>query len=119
VTDPGDHGTHVAGCIASRDPQFRDVAPDVALIDVKITSANSLSNLLAYSSGTGEALRRDPRILVTSLGWSRVPAPALPGHHCPVAMPDGSTSACLRRLARRDYRRPDDVSVVHLPVLPS
>lgn len=94
VTVPGDHGTHVAGCVASTDAQFRGVAPDADLINIKVASSANLSNLPAFSSGISEALDRDPHVLVISLGWSHIPSAGLPGHTCPLVMSDGSTTAC-------------------------
>jgi subtilisin family serine protease len=82
---PGEHGTHVAGCIASRDAVFAGIAPGVELIDVKVLHANGSGNVGDVARGIDAALDRGADILSLSLGANHLPTWSENGHgwFCP------------------------------------
>jgi subtilisin family serine protease len=80
IERPGVHGTHCAGIIASRDQDFRGVAPGVRLLNVKVGRANgyvepgNLSRGFDTLSDTGFA------IISVSLGFNHRPITSTEGH---------------------------------------
>lgn len=83
---PGNHGTHVAGIIASNNTTYRGVAYGASLINGKVlTSAGSgfASNVV---NGIQEAVNRGADVINLSLGWSHI----YHGWYCP----DGHCILC-------------------------
>ncbi|MCW5557390.1 MAG: S8 family serine peptidase [Verrucomicrobiae bacterium] len=39
IAIPGDHATHVAGCLASRDNVYGGVAPGITLLNIRVLDA--------------------------------------------------------------------------------
>ncbi|NAZ85035.1 S8 family peptidase [Kineococcus indalonis] len=72
VTVPGDHGTHVAGTVASNDPIYRGVAHQADLVDVKVLTASGSGSPTSVIDGLEQAVRRGARVANLSLGWSEV-----------------------------------------------
>lgn len=68
--NPGAHGTHVAGTIASRDPVYQGVAPEAQLINLKVLTAAGGGQPQWVIRGFEEAVRRGARVANLSLGWS-------------------------------------------------
>ncbi len=89
---PGQHGTHCAGSVASRDAVFRGIAPDVTLLNVKVLRANNTGNSSFITRGIDEALDRDADILSMSLGFNHLPAWSHNGHGW--SCPDGECELC-------------------------
>ena len=88
---PGRHGTHVAGCIASRDAQYRGVAPGVDLINVRVLDAHGLGMMADLGRGVDFALDAGAALINLSLGWNQRPRWSERGHdhqcsdgQCPV-----------------------------------
>ena len=91
VSIPGAHGTHCAGAIASQDGVYPGIAPDVALVNIKVLRANGTGQHTFISRGIDEALDRDVRIMSLSLGFNQLPTWSQGGHgwscasgHCPL-----------------------------------
>lgn len=72
VTVPGDHGTHVAGTIASNDPIHRGVAPMSRLINIKVLTSAGFGSPAGVIDGLEQAVRRGALVANLSLGWSEV-----------------------------------------------
>lgn len=72
VNVPGNHGTHVAGTIASNDPVIRGVAPQADLINVKVLTAAGMGAPANVIQGLEQAVRRGALVANLSLGWSEV-----------------------------------------------
>jgi subtilisin family serine protease len=70
VSIPGDHGTHVAGTVASNDPVFRGVAPQVDLINIKVLTSGGSGQPQWVIDGLEQAVRRGALVANLSLGWS-------------------------------------------------
>jgi serine protease AprX len=70
VTVPGDHGTHVAGIIASQDAYRRGVAPGADLINVKVLTAGGSGDPTWVEKGMEEAFKLGADVVNMSLGWS-------------------------------------------------
>lgn len=70
VSIPGDHGTHVAGTVASNDPVFRGVAPQADLINIKVLTAGGSGQPQWVIDGLEQAVRRGALVANLSLGWS-------------------------------------------------
>jgi serine protease AprX len=77
---PGWHGTHCAGLIASRSPQFPGVAPGVRLLDVKVSRAGGWLHPAWLARGIDAALDANADILSISVGINRLPATIVDGH---------------------------------------
>lgn len=90
---PGDHGTHCAGSIASRDSIFPGMAPGVDLINVKVLFADGRGQSTHITRGIDEALARGAQVLSLSLGFNHLPHWSDQGHgwFCP----DGRCSLCV------------------------
>ena len=56
--NPGSHGTHVAGTIASRDAVYQGVAPEAQLINLKVLTAAGGGQPAWVIKGFEEAVRR-------------------------------------------------------------
>jgi subtilisin family serine protease len=69
---PGDHGTHVAGTIASQDPVFRGVAHEADLINIKVLTAAGFGEPQFVIEGLEQAVRLNAAVANLSLGWSEV-----------------------------------------------
>jgi subtilisin len=69
---PGNHGTHVAGTIASNDPVFRGVAPQADIVNIKVLTAAGMGTPAGVIQGLDQAVRRGARVANLSLGWSEV-----------------------------------------------
>lgn len=89
---PGQHGTHCAGSIASRDAAFPGVAPDVTLLNVKVMRADGSATHTFIQRGIDEAMNRGADILSMSLGFNHLPRWSWRGHgwQCP----DGRCPLC-------------------------
>ena len=89
---PGDHGTHCAGSIASTDAFYPGIAPAVRLLDIKVLRANGSGQHTFIAQGVDAALDRGAHILSMSLGFNHRPTWSMNGHgwHCP----DGRCPLC-------------------------
>lgn len=92
VDIPGSHGTHCAGSIASQDPVFPGVAPEVELINVKVLRSDGRGSHTAIAKGVDEALDRSADILSMSLGFNHLPTWSNGGHGW--SCPDGRCPLC-------------------------
>lgn len=90
---PGDHGTHCAGSIASRDSIFPGIAPAVDLINVKVLFADGRGQSTHITRGVDEALERGAQVLSLSLGFNHLPRWSDQGHGWSCA--DGRCSLCV------------------------
>ena len=72
VNIPGNHGTHVAGTVASNDPVYRGVAPQCDLINIKVLNAAGSGTPAAVINGLEQAVRRGALVASLSLGWSEI-----------------------------------------------
>jgi serine protease AprX len=72
VNIPGDHGTHVAGTIASTDAVFRGVAFEADLINIKVLTAAGFGQPQNAIDGLERAVRRNAQVANLSLGWSEI-----------------------------------------------
>ncbi|WP_433503820.1 S8 family peptidase [Pseudonocardia halophobica] len=70
VAVPGDHGTHVAGTIASNDAVFRGVAFNADIINIKVLTSAGFGEPQFVIDGLEQAVRRDADVANLSLGWS-------------------------------------------------
>jgi subtilisin family serine protease len=86
VTDPGSHGTHVAGIIASQDSYRRGIAPGADIINVKVLSASGSGVHTDVEDGMEKAYELGADVVNMSLGWSHI----YHGWDCP----DGYCSLC-------------------------
>ncbi len=89
---PGDHGTHCAGSIASRDAVFPGVAPAVRLINIKVLRANGSGRHTFIVRGIDEALDRGAQVLSMSIGFNHLPTWSQGGHGW--SCPDGMCPLC-------------------------
>lgn len=92
VAIPGRHGTHCAGSLASRDPVFPGVAPDVTLLNVKVLRANGTGTNSDITKGIDEALDREADVLSMSVGFNHLPSWSDGGHGW--SCPDGRCPLC-------------------------
>jgi serine protease AprX len=67
---PGDHGTHVAGTVASNDAVYRGVAPDADIINVKVLTSGGSGEPQWVIDGIQQAVSRGAKVINLSLGWS-------------------------------------------------
>ncbi|MGH2692216.1 MAG: S8 family peptidase [Actinomycetota bacterium] len=67
---PGNHGTHVAGTIASNDPIYRGIAYQADLINIKVLTAAGSGQPQSVIAGLEQAVRRGALVANLSLGWS-------------------------------------------------
>lgn len=67
---PGNHGTHVAGTVASNDPVIRGVAPQCSLINIKVLNIFGAGAPASVINGLDQAVRRGAQVANLSLGWS-------------------------------------------------
>jgi serine protease AprX len=72
VNIPGDHGTHVAGTIASTDAVFRGVADEADIINIKVLTAAGFGQPQNVIDGLDRAVRRNAQVANLSLGWSEI-----------------------------------------------
>jgi serine protease AprX len=72
VNTPGDHGTHVAGTIASNDAVHRGLAPMARLINIKVLTAAGFGTPAGVIQGLEQAVRRGAQLANLSLGWSEI-----------------------------------------------
>jgi serine protease AprX len=70
VNIPGNHGTHVAGTVASNDPIFRGIAPGANLANVKVLTSAGSGQPLWVINGLAQAVQLGARVVNLSLGWS-------------------------------------------------
>ena len=70
VAVPGDHGTHVAGTIASNDAVFRGVAFNADIINIKVLTSAGFGEPQFVIDGLEQAVRRNADVANLSLGWS-------------------------------------------------
>lgn len=89
---PGEHGTHCAGSIASRDSVFPGIAPGVTLINVKVLQQNGSGSFSTVVQGIDQALDLEAQVLSMSLGFNHLPPWSDGGHgwQCP----DGRCPLC-------------------------
>jgi serine protease AprX len=83
---PGDHGTHVAGIIASQDQIHRGIAHGAKLINVKVLTAGGSGEHTWVEEGMQRAYELGADVVNMSLGWSHIDH----GWECP----DGYCSLC-------------------------
>ncbi len=69
----GDHATHVASILASRNEVFRGIAPGVRLLNIKVAQANGLIRPSWVAKGIDVALTRGANVLSLSLGYDHFP----------------------------------------------
>jgi serine protease AprX len=72
VNIPGDHGTHVAGTIASNDAVFGGIADEADIINIKVLTAAGFGQPQNVIDGLDRAVLRNARVANLSLGWSEV-----------------------------------------------
>jgi subtilisin family serine protease len=72
VAIPGDHGTHVAGTVASNDVVHRGIAPMAKLLNIKVLTAAGFGAPAFVIQGLEQAVRRGARVANLSLGWSEI-----------------------------------------------
>jgi len=72
VNVPGNHGTHVAGTVASNDAVHRGIAPQADLVNIKVLTAAGGGAPAAVIAGLEQAVRRGALVANLSLGWSEV-----------------------------------------------
>jgi len=72
VNVPGNHGTHVAGTVASNDAVHRGIAPQADLINIKVLTAGGNGQPGWVIQGLEQAVRRGALVANLSLGWSEV-----------------------------------------------
>ena len=92
VGTPGLHGTHVAGCLASRDSVYGGVAPEVDLLDIKVVDSQGRGDSSGISRGFDAALDQDADVISLSIGFNHLPTWSQGGHgwYCP----DGKCPLC-------------------------
>ena len=86
VDVPGDHGTHVAGIVASQDAVRRGIAHGADIINVKVLTAGGGGDHTWVEQGMQRAFELDAQVVNMSLGWSHI----YHGWECP----DGFCSLC-------------------------
>jgi subtilisin family serine protease len=110
----GDHGTHCAGSIASRDATYGGVSPEVELLDIKVLRANGTGKHTWIAKGVDEALDRGARVLSMSLGFNHFPTWTDGGHgwacatgNCPLctAVNNALAEAVVVVAAGNDHQR--------------
>lgn len=72
VDKPGDHGTHVAGIIASQDLVRRGIAPGADLINVKVLTVGGSGDHTEVELGMQKAYELGASVVNMSLGWSHI-----------------------------------------------
>ncbi len=72
INIPGNHGTHVAGTVASNDAVFRGIAPQAELINIKVLTAAGSGTPAWVIAGLEQAVRRGAHVASLSLGWSEL-----------------------------------------------
>jgi serine protease AprX len=72
VDEPGSHGTHCAGIIASNNATYKGVSPDVDLINVKVLDRLGHGEADEVVMGIQEAIDRGADVISMSLGWSHI-----------------------------------------------
>ncbi len=72
VNIPGDHGTHVAGTIASNDAIYGGVAYGADIINIKVLTAGGFGQPQFVIDGLDRAVRRNAQVANLSLGWSEI-----------------------------------------------
>lgn len=72
VNVAGNHGTHVAGTVASNDAVQRGIAPQADLINIKVLTAAGGGQPGWVIQGLEQAVRRGALVANLSLGWSEV-----------------------------------------------
>lgn len=72
ISIPGDHGTHVAGTVASNDAVHRGVAPMARLLNIKVLTSAGFGAPAFVIQGLEQAVRRGARVANLSLGWSEI-----------------------------------------------
>jgi subtilisin family serine protease len=77
---PGQHGTHCAGIIASRDEEFRGVAPGVRLVNIKVARASGRLEPGELVRGFDRAAAVGAHIVSVSLGFNHRPRYTVRGH---------------------------------------
>jgi subtilisin family serine protease len=92
VDQPGAHGTHCAGSIASRDNVYRGIAPGVTLINVKVLRANGTGRETFIARGIDVALDQGAEVISMSLGFNHLPTWSDGGHGW--ACPEGRCVLC-------------------------
>lgn len=86
VGTPGNHGTHVAGIIASNDATYRGVAYGASLINGKVLTSGGYGTPTGVITGIQNAIDLGADVINVSLGWSHI----YHGWQCP----DGHCSLC-------------------------
>jgi serine protease AprX len=86
VDVPGDHGTHVAGIIASQDAIRKGIAHGANLINIKVLTAGGFGDHTWVEDGMQRAYELGADVVNMSLGWSHI----FHNWECP----DGFCSLC-------------------------
>jgi subtilisin family serine protease len=83
VNVPGDHGTHVAGIIASQHSTRRGIAYEADLINIKVLDAIGNGDHTWVEQGMQRAYELGAEVVNMSLGWSHIyHSWDCPGGHC-------------------------------------
>ena len=80
VHPPGRHGTHCAGCLASRDADFTGIAPHIELYNVKVLDHQGNGTPTSIGLGIDRAAEWEADIVSMSLGFNQLPKSARGGH---------------------------------------
>lgn len=80
VEHPGQHATHCAGIIASRDLVFSGVAPRVDLLNIKVLNANGTGGHGNVTKGIDETVKQGAQVISMSLGFNHLPHWSDGGH---------------------------------------
>lgn len=88
---PGRHGTYCAGVIASKYRGYPGLAPEVRLLNIKVSRAGGMTSPAYIAKGIDEALDRGSDVLSISIGLNHLAA-AQKGHNW--TCPDGRCILC-------------------------
>lgn len=73
---PGDHGTHVAGIVASQDQFYKGIAPNAELYNVKVLNSRGGGEPNFVVNGIYYAIfELEVDVINLSLGWNHFPYP--------------------------------------------
>ncbi|MCC7479882.1 S8 family serine peptidase [bacterium] len=86
LSNPGDHGTHCAGSIASRSAVYRGIAPGCKLVNIRVLDHEGYGSTENVTLGIDQAIDDGCHVISMSLGWNHIPE-GFDGHgwHCPNA----------------------------------
>jgi serine protease AprX len=90
VSQPGDHGTHCAGIIASGNSTYKGVAPNVKLLNIKVLDAAGYGEADYAIEGIQDAVEQGADIISMSVGWIHLQKPTGHAWECE----DGNCPLC-------------------------